>query len=37
MDRDEKERVAFLLDRLLQAGVPRELIDAIEKWLKEEA
>lgn len=29
----DEERIAVILDELLRRGVPKELIEAIERWL----
>jgi len=31
----DTERIALLLDELLRRGVPKELVEAIDRWLVE--
>lgn len=31
----DTERIALLLDELLRRGIPKEFIEAIERWLVE--
>lgn len=32
---NDAERIAVILDELLRRGVPKELVEAIERWLEE--